>query len=213
MTPAELLTLINTTIVANGNNEITADVLRPVLVAMVNQINDLVGDENNLPSGSTTVIEAINDISTNASGITIHEGTADPNDTPPASFNLGDFYNQVNGSSITVGFWQYNGIEWVEIISHFQQQSRNISQVIENYTVELDDDVLIYSGSSTSNVVTMPNVLNANGRTYTLVNVSAFTVIITPYRTDDSSTSTLFRSNSVLELMSDGVVWHQINNE
>lgn len=63
MTKAEVLTLINDEIVTNGNNDITAAVLNPVLAAIVNQINDLVGPSGGLPSGSTTVIQAINNIS------------------------------------------------------------------------------------------------------------------------------------------------------
>lgn len=62
MTPAELITLINTELPTNGNNEITAAVLRPVLTAMVNQINNLVGLEANLPDGSSNVISALNSV-------------------------------------------------------------------------------------------------------------------------------------------------------
>ena len=210
MTPAELITLINNTVVANGNNEITADVLRPVLVAMVNQINTLVGNEANLPLGSTTVIEAINN-STSA-GITIHQGTANPNDTPPVSFDLGDFYNQVNMSSVTVGFWQYNGTEWIQLTSSSQQRTRNVSYILENYTIDIDDEVLIYEANSTSNVVTMPNVLSANGKTYVIVNQSSVNAIITTYYNTLDTTSTVLASNSVLKLISDGFTWRKINN-
>ena len=129
MTPAELLTLINNNkLLPTVTSEITADVLRPVLVAMVNQINTLVGDEDNLPSGSTTVIEAINN--STSTGLTIHEGIDDPNDTPPASFDLGIFIIQVNGSSITVGFWQYNGIQWTEILSRQEQKAKECKHCI-----------------------------------------------------------------------------------
>jgi hypothetical protein len=65
MTPAQVITLINDEIKANGNNDITAEVLAPVLITMVNQINDLVGNANNLPDGITNVITAINTINAN----------------------------------------------------------------------------------------------------------------------------------------------------
>jgi hypothetical protein len=41
MTLQDILNLINAEIVANGNQEITADVLRPILEAMIQQPNDL----------------------------------------------------------------------------------------------------------------------------------------------------------------------------
>lgn len=213
MTPAELVTYINDNITSNGNNEITADVLRPVLVAMVNQINDLVGDENDLPSGSDTVIEAINDISTTASGINIHEGTADPNDTPPGSFTQGDFYNQVNGSSVTIAFWQYNGLQWTEIISRYQQKLRNMEGITSNYTVDIDDDIIIYDGSNSADVVTMPNIITAMGKKYTIVNISGVNINLnTNYRSVDDTEITLISANTVLEVISDGIIWFQIQN-
>ena len=62
MTPSEVITLINTELPTNGNNEITAVVLRPILIAMVEQINDLVGLESNLPDGTTNVISALSTV-------------------------------------------------------------------------------------------------------------------------------------------------------
>lgn len=210
MTVAELLTLINTTVVANGNNEITADVLRPVLVAMVNQINTLVGNEANLPSGSTTVIDAINN--STSSGITIHEGMDDPNDTPPSSFNLGDFYNQVNGSSITVGFWQYNGIEWAEIITRNEQKQRNIYYTNTNYSVTNNDDIIFYGGSNSNDVVTLPSASVQSNKIKTLVNVSGVNINTSSYSDIDGVTRTNFSSETVLKLVSNGIIWEKINN-
>ena len=113
MTEAEVITLINSQLPTNGNNEITAAVLRPVLISATQQINGVVGDPTQLPPGKT-VIEAINDIY--PEGVIVHTGANDPNDTPPANFNIGDFYQQVVIGS-TVGFWQFMGEQWIDLLA------------------------------------------------------------------------------------------------
>lgn len=63
----EVIALINAEIVANGNQEITADVLRPILLAMLQQPNDLIGDLNDLTTtANDNLVNAINEI--NAGG-------------------------------------------------------------------------------------------------------------------------------------------------
>src|SRR5690606_2173937 len=119
MTLDEVIDLIQTWIVANGNEEITADVLRPILEAMVNQPNDLIGDLDNLTTvDKDNLVEAINEVRTLAitnAGLVIHSGNDTPTVTPPVSFGLGDFYAQVIfPSTSVVSFWQYNGSVWVE---------------------------------------------------------------------------------------------------
>ena len=60
---AQVLALIQAEIVANGNNEITANVLRPVLEAMLEQPNDLIGDLGDLEtSDQSNLVAAINEI-------------------------------------------------------------------------------------------------------------------------------------------------------
>src|SRR5690606_13564029 len=137
----------------------------------------------------------------------------DPNDTPPSSFDLGDFYKQVNGSSITVGFWQYNGIEWVEIISRYQQKLRNTVSTITSYALDAGDDIVIYTGLSSSDVITLPNVLSSSGKMYRLINLSNFSIIVTEYIDLDNAASTFFKNNSVLKLVSNGTDWIRINNK
>lgn len=62
---ATVLALIQAEIVANGNNEITANVLRPVLEAMLEQPNDLVGVLSDLETSENgNIVEAINSILT-----------------------------------------------------------------------------------------------------------------------------------------------------
>jgi len=63
MTYAQALALIQAEIVANGNNEITANVLRPVLEAMINFPNDSIGVLANLTTSDvSSVVNAINSI-------------------------------------------------------------------------------------------------------------------------------------------------------
>ena len=114
MTEAQVLALINQFIIANGNNEITANVLRPILVAMLQQPNDKVGE---LPDLNTTdksnIVAAINELINNGTaGFAIHAGSADPNVTPPASYSIGDWYIR-GGNSL----YQYNGQRWVLLTS------------------------------------------------------------------------------------------------
>lgn len=116
MTEAEVITIIQAAIVANGNNEITANVLRPVLLAMLEQPNDKMGELSDLDTtDKSTLVAAINEALANGGGgstFTVHSGTDNPNTTPPASYSLGDWYIR-NGTSI----YQYNGSQWVPILN------------------------------------------------------------------------------------------------
>lgn len=119
MTRAEVKAFIDTWIITNGNQEITALVLNPVLQNIVDQINDLTGQLSDLnTTDQTSLVAAINSLKAEfdafTGGIQIHYGTDDPNLTPPSSFNIVDFYVQELGIDI-FALWQYNGIEWVEI--------------------------------------------------------------------------------------------------
>lgn len=115
MTEAQVLALIQQFIVANGNNEITANVLRPILEEMVKQPNDKIGDLPDLNTADkTNIVAAINELINNSnSGFEIHAGSADPNVTPPASWSIGDWYIR-DGSSL----YQYNGNTWVLLGSY-----------------------------------------------------------------------------------------------
>lgn len=210
MTSAELLTLINNTVVANGANEITADVLRPVLVAMVNQINTLVGDESDLPIGSDTVIEAINNTTT--TGVAVLTGTADPNVTPPSSYNIGDFYSQTV-SSIIIAFWQYNGIKWVEVLSRAEQKIRDYELVTTSVVLDENNDVIVYNGTPfMGDSITFPDASLNEGKIFTIINISIDFVATSIYIDLTNNSTFGLLANSVLKIISDGTVWRQINN-
>lgn len=113
--------LINEYIVTNHNNEITAAVLNPVLQAIVLEYRDFIGDLNLLTTPVTEdVVGAINSLQQQITdfdytGVEVHSGIDDPNTTPPLTYAVADFYNQVDGGGDTVALWQYSGTEWVNL--------------------------------------------------------------------------------------------------
>lgn len=110
---------INTYIVANGNNEITANVLNPILEVITDFANNHMGDLDNLTTNETdTLVDAINSLKQNINDIVgnsvqLHVGNANPNDVPPTSYNYGDFYMQLSPlDNEPIQLWQFNGFEW-----------------------------------------------------------------------------------------------------
>ncbi len=205
----DVLTLINNEITANGNNEITGDVLRPVLIAIVNQINDLVGGVGDLPIGSSTVIEAINNIP-QSTGV-IHTGLTNPNNTPPPSFNIGDFYSQT-ASSIVIAFWQYNGIKWVEVLSRLEHKLRNYIEVTENYKIDYyTDDIILYNGDDNVHLISFPDVLLAVNKTFVIINNSIYDINIQDYYDLDNVIAVKLLANTSIKIVSNGIKWQQIN--
>lgn len=120
MTEAEVLQLIQDFIVANGNNEITADVLRPILEEILKQPNLLIGVLSQLQtSDQSNLVNAINEVygmigSITDLGVQLHEGTSNPNTTPPSEYNIADFYIQKDLSNNPIQLWQYNGVSWIK---------------------------------------------------------------------------------------------------
>lgn len=103
-------------IIQNGNEEITANVLRPILIKLAKKTIEVTGNPVELQTVATNLVAAINEINSRIpyGGIKIITGSNDPNITEPASYNLGDFYVRYSGASL-IGFYQYNGIEWIPI--------------------------------------------------------------------------------------------------
>jgi|SRR6478609_4243214 len=117
-TYAEVLTQINTYIVANGNNEITANVLNPILQLMSDFTNNTIGDLSTLTTDDIdNIVAAINSLKQNFddlvnNGVQLYTGTADPNVTPPPSYKYADFYMQLDIDTTPLQLWQWNGFEW-----------------------------------------------------------------------------------------------------
>lgn len=137
MTFAQAITLINTYIVANANNEITANVLNPVLNAIASFANDTIGDKNTLTtSDKTTIVNAINSLKTdfgnlNNNGVKLVTGYDNPNETSPSSYNYGDFYMELDNSDNPLELWQWNGINWVSYNDTYSKAE--IDEILSNY--------------------------------------------------------------------------------
>lgn len=118
-TYADVINQINTYIIANGNNEITANVLNPILQIITDFTNNNIGDLNDLTtSENETVVASINSLKTDFdnlinNGVQLYTGTDNPNDVPPPTFTYADFYMQLDTFSNPVILWQFNGVEWV----------------------------------------------------------------------------------------------------
>jgi len=209
-TQQTVVDLINQEIVANGNNEITADVLRPVLLAMLSQVNDLIGDPTAIPAD--TLVEQINDVEENQpSGVTIYSGTADPNVTPPASFALGDFYQQTSGPD-TVGFYQFNGTAWARQNTVEDNNRKAINPISAAYTVADTDYTIIYTGTNAADIIQLPDPADYSSRILKVVNRSANNINFdTSYIDTDGSSVTLIVLQATTEIQSDGTNWNKIN--
>lgn len=116
MNEQEVKDKIESFIVTNGVNAITADVLRPILIAMLIQPNEAIGDLDTLNTVTQdNLVDAINEIynavnNTVNDGIQLYQGDSDPNVEPPDSYDIADFYFE-EGTQL----WQYNGFEWIKV--------------------------------------------------------------------------------------------------
>lgn len=117
-TYAQVIALINQYIITNGNNEITANILNPVLQFITNFANNTIGDLDDLTTDQQDdIVSAINSIKQNFDdlvnkGIQLHTGINNPNIIPPSSYNYADFYMQLDIDQNPVYLWQWNGLEW-----------------------------------------------------------------------------------------------------
>lgn len=114
--------LIEQFIVQNGNNEITADVLRPVLLAMLNATRNTTGllddlattNQDNLVAAINELAGRLDNVNTNQ-GVQIYFGINDPSMIPPDSYKTGDFYMQQSEDGQPIQLWQFNGFAWVPV--------------------------------------------------------------------------------------------------
>lgn len=176
MTQAQVLLLIQQNIVQNNNEEITADVLRPILEEMLNQPNILIGDLDDLGTvDQTTIVAAINELLAeinSATGVVIHYGTGTPDVTPPASFDLTDYYVQQAGT-ITLGMWQWNGADWVKIENVSSQAVLTIPQILTNAQKEqarknIGANSSVYDTAETGFSTDLSNFTSLTGKFYFL---------------------------------------------
>lgn len=145
MSLASVIALINANIVPNDNNEITADVLRPILLAMLQQPNELIGDLSNLTVEDVSdLVSAINELNQSISdsqSIQVYEGEVLPQDSG-VDPNPADFYHQVSPISGTIDFFVFRGDGWMSLDSF--QSVRYTPQVltpIQRETVHANLDI------------------------------------------------------------------------
>ena len=127
-TYATVISQINTYIVANGNNEITANVLNPILKVITDFANNTIGNLGALTTTDTdTIVGAINSLKTafdnlNNNGVQLLTGYDDPNVTPPPSFNYADFYMELDiMDDSPIQLWQWSGSEWTTYSSVYSK--------------------------------------------------------------------------------------------
>ena len=111
ITEAEVIALINQYIIANGNNEITGPIANDVMVNMVVQPNQKIGELSDLETPDTTnIVAALNSLLASQNiGVVVHYGQDDPNVTPPSSYEIGDMYSKENVLNNTTDLFIYTG--------------------------------------------------------------------------------------------------------
>lgn len=156
MSLASVLQSINDNIIPNNNNEITANVLRPILIEMLQQPNDLIGLLSNLnTSDNSTLVGAINELKSDIdqlNNITIYQGVGNPNNNTSLSPNIADFYSELDLSNNPIDLWIYNGAQWVSVsndnpVSYSPQTPSTIEQQtardnIDVYSTQQVDDAI-----------------------------------------------------------------------
>ncbi len=137
-TYATVISQIETYIVANANNEITANVLNPILKVITDFANNTIGNLTTLTTTDTdTIVGAINSLkiafeNLQNNGVQLSTGYADPNVTPPASYGYGDFYMELDISDDSpLQLWQWNGTEWTTYSSVYTKAE--IDYLLSNY--------------------------------------------------------------------------------
>lgn len=162
-TYSDVINQLNTFIITNGNNEITAAVLNPVLKFMTDFANNNMGDLSLLTTDLTTdLVSAINSLKQNFddlsnNGVQLYTGVPNPNVTPPATYNYADFYMQIDSiDSSPVQLWQWDGYNWVEA-SEFEVLSNKVGVFTVDGTGQLYYNV-DYINSALSSVSTLPKI-------------------------------------------------------
>lgn len=186
-TYADVIDQINTYIVANGNNEITANVLNPILQIITDFTNNNIGNLNDLTtSENETVVASINSLKTDFdnlsnNGVQLYTGYDDPNVTPPPLFTYADFFMQLDISDDSpVLLWQFNGFEWVTgmIVSESVPKIQFIGDgVLDTFSIGVNATITAVFWNS---VLLNDNDWNQFGNTFTLTFVPANGDLIKP---------------------------------
>lgn len=115
---------INAQIIANGNQNITANILNPILLMIENSLYGITGNNQNLETATkVNLVAAINEIKNavdEITGIKLYTGGENPNIEPPngGDYNVLDFYTKT-GVFGAESLWIYTGvpgIEWLNLV-------------------------------------------------------------------------------------------------
>lgn len=156
MSLASVLQLINQNIVPNNNNEITANVLRPILIEMLEQPNEIIGPLSNLnTSDNSTLVGAINELKSYIdllNNITIYQGVGDPNNNSLLTPNIADFYSELDLGNDPIDLWIYSGAKWVSVSNDNPvSYSPQTPSIIEQQTAR--DNMDVYSRAEVDNAI------------------------------------------------------------
>ncbi len=212
-TKQEVLTQIQTWIVQNGANSITANVLRPILESILEQPNEVAGVLSNLnTTNKTNLVAAINELKAlGSSGIKIHTGTSNPNTVPPQTFVLGDFYNRTSNGN-TVNFYQYNGSQWVELVAKTASIISGCKKVTASHTIIAGDYSIIYAGTNTADKIFIAVPSAEIGRVILISNTSNVVINFSRNYLDNTRIPTsAILAGAVTKIQSDGIDWYKIN--
>src|SRR5690606_1090961 len=116
---SQVIQEINQKIIPNDNQEITANVLRPILIDMLTQPNELVGDLTlmNIPVPyNQNIVTAINYLITNNYQFSVYQGSNNPNIVQPIPNPKPlDFYIRTLPNEV----YLHNGLKWVLIADDY----------------------------------------------------------------------------------------------
>lgn len=151
MTYNQALAEIVTWITSNNNKEITAAIMRDVLTTLLDYSAENIGDTGDL-FAETNTVDAINELKSLIDGIDltlglqVHNGTANPNTTPPAGgYAAPDIYVRENGALKEV--YIFDGNTWVQIMVFsmpiyeaglFKGSAKSLDFVGGNFTLTFD---------------------------------------------------------------------------
>ena len=165
---ATVIAQINAFIVTNGNNEITANVLNPILKIITDFANNEIGDLDALTtSNKTNIVNSINSLknaldSITDGGIQLHTGYDTPTITPPTSYNYGDFYMELDIlDDSPIQLWQWNGMEWTTYASVYSKEE--IDFIISQLQPAILEDRIIALENAQTSVDPKPNELIEKG--------------------------------------------------
>jgi len=212
-TKAEIIQEINDNIIDNGNNEITAAILRPVLIAMVEQINEIIGDPLDLATDAKIIVDSINEVLNDpAQGIWLYTGEDNPNDVTLSGAQLGDFYSRTSGA-VPVSYWVNEGEEWLELIDKRIAQGRSAIRVTPISTTVTDaDDTIIYTGANAADIISIPAAAVAIvGRKIKVVNQFGTDINTNlSYFNYSGASVTVVPLNDTIVIQCDGTNWYKI---